>query len=407
MVSVAERAKGNMRFGNLVNLSTLTLDESTKTSWIQAMPIGKYQHPQYGEINITPERVSKFADNVNKGARGQQLDIDYDHKEYGGKAAGWVQKAEARPDGLWILVEWVSEAYSLIKEKAYKYFSPEFVDEWKHPSSGTSFSDVLLGGGITNRPFLKGILPLNLSEKFAESNSEGNYMFTDEQRAALIAQFNLAADAEDQAILEALIAAQTSAPAPNAPESADEPSAAPGSDAQNPTGESSVQNAPGTPTAVTVKFSEDETAKLLAEPTTKKLFEALESQAKVLKEMQDTSTVAAIVKKFSDKGLALPPVVEDALTETIKLSDNDRTTGAVIQMLSKLAEVGFVQLGENPSTAPSVHNSKSVDASKSLSEKAAKLAKDSGISFGEAMVAVVNENPDVYDAHRTNSYITS
>lgn len=392
-----------MRFGNLVNLSTLTLDEATKTSWIQAMPLGKYQHPQYGEIDITPERVSQFADNVNKGARGQQLDIDYDHKEHNGKAAGWVQRAEARPDGLWLLVEWVQEAYALIKEKAYKYFSPEFVDEWKHPATGIEFSDVLLGGGITNRPFLKGILPLNLSEKFAEHNSEGTYMFTDEQRTALIAKFNLGEGADDNAILAALIEAATAAPAPEPPAQADEATGS--ADGQAVVGDTSATAPTTGPSQVTVKFSEDEIKLLSESPTTKKLFEALEAQAKSLKEMQDTSTIAAIVKKFSDKGHGLPPVVEEALAETIKLSDNDRTTGAVIQMLSKIAETGLIELGESVPSAPGLHSKIETNATKSLSEKAAKLSKDSGISFGEAMVAVVNENPDAYEAHRTESYI--
>ena len=204
-----------MRFGNLIDLRGLQFEDAGNgnfSKWIQAMPLGKYMHPMHGVIDITPERVARFADNVNKGVRGQALDIDYDHKQHNGKAAGWVQKAEARPDGLWILVEWVKEAWDDIKSGAYRYFSPEFVDEWVHPASQSKFNDVLFGGGITNRPFLKGILPINLSEILAESESEtneSNLMFTDEQRAALLAKLGLADDADDQTILMALITAAT------------------------------------------------------------------------------------------------------------------------------------------------------------------------------------------------------
>lgn len=399
-----------MKYGNLIDLRGLSFDDMQNgnySSWIQAMPIGKYQHPMYGTIDITPERVQRFADNVNNGARGQALDIDYDHKQHHGKAAGWVQKAEARPNGLWLLVEWVKDAYADIKNKAYRYFSPEFTDEWTHPSTGQKFEDVLAGGGITNRPFLKGILPLNLSEVFAENEStestEGNFMFTDEERAALLAKFNLPEDADDQTILQALIAAASAA-------QADEPTPNTGG-SENPTDNGATANstpengANGNPSQVTVKFSEAELKQLSENPTTKKLLEAMQANAAALHEMQTTSLVAAINKKFADKGKALPPVVTEALTETVKLSENDQFTGAIIQMMSKLAETGIIELGEGPATDPATHTRTSVNFTKSLSEKAEKLSKETGMAFGDAMVQVVNENPEAYTAHRADSYI--
>ena len=143
------------------------------------MPLGKYSHPIYGEIDITPDKVQRFANNVNNRIRTTELDIDYDHKEYNGEAAGWVKQAEPRENGLWILVEWTAKAWEAIKSKAYRYFSPEFDDEWSDPKTGEKYTDVLFGGGITNRPFLKDILPLNLSEKFSEL--EGDKNMTPEQ----------------------------------------------------------------------------------------------------------------------------------------------------------------------------------------------------------------------------------
>ena len=159
-------------FHYTVDLDQISFSEDGRKSWIQAMPLGNYNHPLWGEIKITSEKVQRFADNVNKGVRGQQLDIDYDHKNdpsKGSQAAGWVMEADARPDGLWLLVEWVKEAVDAIKEKKYRYFSPEFSNEWKHPESKVKFTDVLFGGALTNRPFLKGIAPIALSE----TNTEG------------------------------------------------------------------------------------------------------------------------------------------------------------------------------------------------------------------------------------------
>lgn len=401
-----------MRFGNLIDLRGLQFDDAGNgnySKWIQAMPLGKYMHPMHGVINITPERVARFADNVNKGVRGQALDIDYDHKQHNGKAAGWVKGAEARPDGLWIMVEWVKEAWDDIKSGAYRYFSPEFVDEWVHPATQSKFSDVLFGGGITNRPFLKGILPINLSEIIAESETnEGNLMFTDEQRAALLAKFGLAEDADDQAILMALVSAATEAGDSGAgtqpPEQAGESTA----NVNNNDG-TAEQPEPGqatSPSSVTVKFTEDLIKLSETNSAIKQLMENLEHNNKQLKEMRDGSTVAAIQKRFSDNGYALPATVINALSDTIKLSEDDRVTGAVIQMLSKIADSGLVKLGESDVSTPNLHRAGGkVDYTKQLSEAAEKLAKDRGIEFGDAMMQIALENPEAYEGHRSESYI--
>lgn len=403
-----------MRFGNLIDLRGLQFEDAGNgnfSKWIQAMPLGKYMHPMHGVIDITPERVARFADNVNKGVRGQALDIDYDHKQHNGKAAGWVQKAEARPDGLWILVEWVKDAWDDIKSGAYRYFSPEFVDEWVHPASQSKFNDVLFGGGITNRPFLKGILPINLSEIIAESESEtneSNPMFTDEQRAALLAKFGLAEDADDQTILMALITAATSAgDGTQPPEQAGENSAGADAGTENNDGTAGQPESGGqAPTSVTVKFSEDLIKLAETNPSIKSLMDTVEANNKQLREIRNTSTVDAIVKKFAEKGLALPATALNALTQTIQLSEDDRVTGAVIQMLGKIAEAGLIELGESDVSTPNLHRAGGkVDYTKQLSEAASKLAKEQGISFGDAMIQVAMENPEAYESHRSDSYI--
>ena len=401
-----------MRFGNLIDLRGLQFEDAGNgnfSKWIQAMPLGKYMHPMHGVIDITPERVARFADNVNKGVRGQALDIDYDHKQHNGKAAGWVQKAEARPDGLWILVEWVKEAWDDIKSGAYRYFSPEFVDEWVHPASQSKFNDVLFGGGITNRPFLKGILPINLSEIIAESETnEGNLMFTDEQRAALLAKLGLAEDADDQTILMALITAATNGehpPVEQAGENQSGEGAPEGTENNDGTAE---QPEPGqsTPSSVTVKFSEDLIKLAETNPSIKSLMDTVEANNKQLREIRNTSTVDAIVKKFAEKGLALPATALNALTQTIQLSEDDRVTGAVIQMLGKIAEAGLIELGESDVSTPNLHRAGGkVDYTKQLTEAATKLAKEQGISFGDAMIQVAMENPEAYESHRSDSYI--
>lgn len=171
-------------FGYIVDLSEMEFAEGVTRGWLQALPLGKWKHPIHGDIEVTFERAKEFATNVNRGVRGQDLDIDYVHKgdaAKGDKAAGWVQKARADARrGLELLIEFTGEAVKEIRDRAWRYFSPEFVNRWEHPETGVVYSNVLLGGGLTNRPFLKGIAPINLSE-FRDTFEEDHASLTDDE----------------------------------------------------------------------------------------------------------------------------------------------------------------------------------------------------------------------------------
>lgn len=148
----------------LVDLSGVTLSEenNTNSSWVHALPLGSYKHPIYGTIDVTIERAKRFAQSVVDKVRGIEPSINYDHNN-NAPAAGWVKNAEERSDGLWLFVEWTADAVDAIKKKTYRYFSAEFADVWEDPQE-KKFSDVILGGALTNRPFMKNLVPVNLSE---------------------------------------------------------------------------------------------------------------------------------------------------------------------------------------------------------------------------------------------------
>lgn len=138
-------------------------DNSTDTArWVHALPIGNYKHPVYGDINIDAARVKAFVDSVKNKVRGIEPSINYDHNN-SGPASGWVKDADGRDNGVWLFVDFTADAIKSIKEKAYKYFSAEFNDEWTD-SQGVTHKDVILGGALTNRPFMKNLVPVNLSE---------------------------------------------------------------------------------------------------------------------------------------------------------------------------------------------------------------------------------------------------
>jgi phage I-like protein len=361
-----------LKAGYWVDFNTVKFDEDGLTTWIQAMPLGTYQHPVHGTIEITPERVQRFAQNVNTGVRGQDLDIDYDHKGRSGEAAGWVKKAEARPDGLWLAVEWTKDAAQKIKDKAYRYFSPEFVDEWKHPKNEQMFKDVLFGGGITNRPFLKDILPINMSELRVEPG-EKKQGGTSMDRKKLCELLGLPADADDAAVTAAITKLKET-PQPPAP----------------PAGDEQLK-----------KLAEDN-------PAIKQLLEVQARQAKQLAEAEQalrlSETTTRVAKLSEGKDWAFPAVVLNdlpaALVEMPKIL-SDR----VIELLGKMSETGLVQLGEKGNSDPTKRRNAETDPTKVFTDKVLELTKDGKMQYADAVETVALSDPDAYRTYAQATYV--
>lgn len=388
------------KMGYLVDLNTVQFDEESTSSWIQAMPLGVYDHPVYGEIEFTPEKIQQFADNVNNNVRGTELDIDYDHKSHGPEAAGWVKQAEARPDGLWILVEWTKKAYSSIKERAYRYFSPEFDDAWTHPKTKVEYKNVLFGGGITNRPFLKDILPLNLSEAFAEAdgshNNEGAVNVDPEQLKAVAKLLGLPDDASGDQILGAL-QVKLGVPGNENPDDPNDP------DKENTPPSDLSDN------AVPTELSDLTAIKQLAEtnPVVKQLFDVIEAQgaqlqsnSKQLKEATISSTVTRLNEKAKEKGYALPPTTRDALSDILMLSENQKVSDGIVQAFDKLLDTGLVQMNE----IGHEHKDSETDAVKKFNDAVKSRMDSDKLSYADATIAVSKEDPQLFSEYQSASY---
>ena len=131
---------------------------------IQIMRSGKWSHPMYGEINITPEVLTDVKKNFDEQARGIDLAVDENH-ESNHKALGWFRELTKKgKDSLFATIELTKKGAELLSEGAYKYFSPEIVFNKQDEESGKSIKNLLIGGAFTNRPFFKAMQPLLASE---------------------------------------------------------------------------------------------------------------------------------------------------------------------------------------------------------------------------------------------------
>jgi phage I-like protein len=379
------------RAGYWVDLNGVQFDDGTNQTWIQAMPIGEYEHPFFGTIKITEKRTKRFAQNVNSNVRGTELDIDYDHKMFSGEAAGWIKTADARPDGLWVLVDWTQKAADAIRSKAYKYFSPEFDDSWTHPKTKQEFKDVLFGGGITNRPFLKDILPINMSEFF--SHAAGDNQFTEggkdmaltpEQLEKLRKKFALPDDADEATVITAMTADPEPVP-------------------EKEKGKEKEPVSAGEISAEIKKLSESNPAIKALVDLINVQGQQLSDNTKQLKEATVDTTIRQLTDRARAKNFAVPPATLEELKKTLMATDvTKELSEQIVKSFGSLIDLQVVELGERGGTRGGDQNH---TASQRFTEEIAKLREaDKSLDYSDAAVRVAATNPALYEEYQNESY---
>ena len=177
---------------------------------IEVLHAGKWEHPQYGTIEIREEDIDKFVNSFKTNVRKVNLAVDQEHMPEKG-AAGWFKRLQKTyEDGkakLKATVEWTPLGKQLISDGIFKYFSPEFDFDYEDLETHDHFENVLIGGALTNRPYFKSLAPVALSEnvyagfisKLSLKGGE-NRMTKDELKAKLAedSEFELEEDASDE-----------------------------------------------------------------------------------------------------------------------------------------------------------------------------------------------------------------
>lgn len=167
-----------LRLSGLVQMA----EEGQDVSHVQVATKGSWNHQVYGPFQVTDEDYASILTNAQAGRRGVkgpdgdwELLIDYDHASSGvgspetGKAAGWLKVSSLAVEGgaMWADVRWTAAAADYIRKGEYRYFSPEIGYKYEDKSTGEDLGTVLIGGALTNRPFLEGpsaMAPVVLSE---------------------------------------------------------------------------------------------------------------------------------------------------------------------------------------------------------------------------------------------------
>lgn len=162
--------------------ATITLaDATSRDPWVQLAVTGHFHSPIYGQFSITPDDLSTILRNyeTEHPKAPTELMLDYEHRSVNpqtpedGHAAGWFKELQLRGDGkeLWARVELTEDAASAVRAKKYRYISPEIHRRFKSRTSNRELGYTLLAAALTNRPFLTGMAPIELSDAAGHSET--------------------------------------------------------------------------------------------------------------------------------------------------------------------------------------------------------------------------------------------
>ncbi|OKP69623.1 hypothetical protein BTE77_27935 [Ensifer adhaerens] len=160
--------------------------------WVELFPAGPKIRARDGrEWTANPKAVLE-AFRANQAP----LPIDWEHAQahlapigQEAPAAGWIKELEERAGAVWGRVEWVAKAAAQIKEKSYRFLSPDF----QHRPDGEIIS--LNGAGLVNRP----AMIMTALSRVQPTNQEKPNMLT-----AIAKALGLAEAADEATILSAI-----------------------------------------------------------------------------------------------------------------------------------------------------------------------------------------------------------
>lgn len=168
---------------------------------IHLIPMGQWDHDLYGPIIINNADIREFIQNFNAGIR-KGVFITAGHEGFEElPAVGWVTEVEARDTGLWGTVAWNDSGKELLKQKAFKFFSPEMCRDYEDPQTHEYYRNVMTGGALTKSPYFKELEAIVFSEPKLKSNFKHNENMTKSIDEVLALDITALSD-EDKAVLK-------------------------------------------------------------------------------------------------------------------------------------------------------------------------------------------------------------
>lgn len=123
--------------------------------------IGEWKHPKYGTIKMSQQTFDDIISNFKAKTIGRDPFIRIGHDKgdestFGSTAAeGWITDIVQEGDNLFALADPTNDNVAdMVKNKQFRYASPEYVDNYKDKETGSFKGAALEALALTNEPFL-------------------------------------------------------------------------------------------------------------------------------------------------------------------------------------------------------------------------------------------------------------
>lgn len=357
---------------------------------IHVVPTGKWDHPVYGEMEITSAHVHEFVQNFKDKVRLKiPITQGHDNGMSGGElpAVGWFDELIDRGvKGLFAVVSWTEEGKKLLQERAFRYFSPEFYEEYQDPETGEVRHHVLVGGALTNKPYFKELEPvaafsepeimneinihMNLKEILAKKASE-----LSAEEKAFVKEHESELTAEQKETFKEVIASEPE-PTPD-PEPTPEP---------EPTPDPAKATEPKGGKQVTLSEAEVAALKKAADDGARALQKIEASERKALIEKLTFSKLNAEGRFFPKQSGAL-----ESFLKTLSESQRDAFK-QIVQNMPKADGSMFKEIGDGGKEANGGVEDIAEEVQRLATEK---MTANNKLTYSEAVNAVFAEKPEL------------
>lgn len=220
----------DMKSGNIAeSLSEVNTDELPPDALVPArVPVfreGEFEHPLYGDLEFDTEFLNRLISNYKRSVLHREVAFDVSHRRYDGGAIAWIREDVAQPltlekvevptpgGGTRMLNVLFADIFlnrrgaKLVQGHEYRYFSAEINQNYTtrekvSPQDLTTMSGLetrelddedrilvehgptLMGGGITNNPFIPGLGEVKFTDDGVEVDEayDANFEFDKEAK---------------------------------------------------------------------------------------------------------------------------------------------------------------------------------------------------------------------------------
>lgn len=139
-----------------------TFEGGRRTVSVNLARVMKFSDPYYGKVDLSRKKFMSMIKNFDEDVYGQEVFIDVAHSPSDG-AAATVKKLFMDGKKFRAEVEFTDFGVDSVKKRGFRYLSIDFTENYTDPETEIEHGPLLFGAGLTIRPRVKRLDPVQFS----------------------------------------------------------------------------------------------------------------------------------------------------------------------------------------------------------------------------------------------------